>query len=164
MSLQYLKENVKNEVDVLPADKHQRFLQIDTIISGACGQAYPNNPRYQVWYFFAISKERIEWLTWVFYMQINMKVSCKLMLWFLMGMVKHFKVLKMASLKRLYNISKKTLEMKLIFSMQINSKFSHKMIQNFGHQSFVQGDTSFINGHHQGQSNTFLISLQYLKK
>ena len=81
---------MKDEVDVLPADKHQRFLQIDTIISGACGQAYPNNPRYQVWYFFAISKERIEWLTWVFYMQINMKVSCKLMLWFLMGMVKHF--------------------------------------------------------------------------
>ena len=32
ISLQYLKENVKDEVDFLPADKHQRFLQIDSVI------------------------------------------------------------------------------------------------------------------------------------
>ena len=36
ISLQYLKENVKVEVDFLPADKHQRFLQIDTIVLGVC--------------------------------------------------------------------------------------------------------------------------------
>ena len=34
MSLQYLKENMKDEVD-LSAGKHQRFLQIDIIILGA---------------------------------------------------------------------------------------------------------------------------------
>ena len=46
ISLQYLKENVKNEVDFfLPADKHQWFLQIDTIILGMCGQACPINPK-----------------------------------------------------------------------------------------------------------------------
>ena len=39
ISLQYLKENVKDEVDFLPADKFLRFLQIDTIILGVCGQA-----------------------------------------------------------------------------------------------------------------------------
>ena len=32
--VQYLK--VKDEVDFLPADKHQRFLQVNTIISGVC--------------------------------------------------------------------------------------------------------------------------------
>ena len=31
---QYLKENGKNEVGFLFADKHQRFLQVDTIILG----------------------------------------------------------------------------------------------------------------------------------
>ena len=36
ISLQYLKENGKNEVDFLLADKHQRFLPIDTIILGVC--------------------------------------------------------------------------------------------------------------------------------
>ena len=41
--LQYIKENVK-DVDFLLADKHQRFLQIDTIILGMCGQACPNYP------------------------------------------------------------------------------------------------------------------------
>ena len=45
MSLQYLKEHVKDEVDFLPADKHQRVLQIDTIILGACDQVCPNYPK-----------------------------------------------------------------------------------------------------------------------
>ena len=44
ISLQYLKENMGDEVDILPADK-QRFLQIDTIILGVCDQACPNYPK-----------------------------------------------------------------------------------------------------------------------
>ena len=43
ISLQYLKENKKDEVDFLPADKCWRFFQIDTIILGVCGQAYTND-------------------------------------------------------------------------------------------------------------------------
>ena len=46
---------MKDEVDFLSADKHQRFLQIDTIILGVCGEACLNYPKYQVYYFFAIS-------------------------------------------------------------------------------------------------------------
>ena len=41
ISLQYLNENVKDEV-FLPADELQRFLQIDTIILDRCGQSCPN--------------------------------------------------------------------------------------------------------------------------
>ena len=39
MSLQYLKENGKNEVGFLLSDKHQRFLQIDTITLGVVRHA-----------------------------------------------------------------------------------------------------------------------------
>ena len=42
ISLPYLKENMKDEVDFLPAHKCQRFLQGDTVILDVCGQAYPN--------------------------------------------------------------------------------------------------------------------------
>ena len=42
ISLQYLKENGKNEVEFLLAGKHQRFLQIDTIVLGVSGQACPD--------------------------------------------------------------------------------------------------------------------------
>ena len=42
ISLQYRKENVKDEDDFLPADKHQSFLQIDTFILGVCGQTCPD--------------------------------------------------------------------------------------------------------------------------
>ena len=52
ISLKYLKER-KNEADFVLADKHQRFLQIDTIILGVCGQACLNYPKQQVSYFFA---------------------------------------------------------------------------------------------------------------
>ena len=43
--LQYLKENVRDEIDFLPSDKRQRLLQTDTIILGVCGQACPNYPK-----------------------------------------------------------------------------------------------------------------------
>ena len=39
--LQYLKENVKDEVDFLPKNKDERFFQIDTIIVGMCSQPCP---------------------------------------------------------------------------------------------------------------------------
>ena len=40
ISLQYRRENVKDEVDFLPADKPQRFLQSNTVILGVCGKAW----------------------------------------------------------------------------------------------------------------------------
>ena len=35
---------MKDEVDFLPADKHQSFLKIDDIILSVCGLACPNYP------------------------------------------------------------------------------------------------------------------------
>ena len=46
---------MKDEVDFLHADKRQRFLQIDTIILGVCGQTYHNYPKLQFCCFFEIS-------------------------------------------------------------------------------------------------------------
>ena len=43
ISLQYLKENFKDEVDCLSADKLQRLLQIDTIILGVHAQITQNS-------------------------------------------------------------------------------------------------------------------------
>ena len=40
-----IKEKVKNEIDLLPTNKYQSFLQIDVIILGVCGQACPNYPK-----------------------------------------------------------------------------------------------------------------------
>ena len=37
-----LKENSKDELDFLPADKCQMFPQIDITILGMCGKACPN--------------------------------------------------------------------------------------------------------------------------
>ena len=45
ISLQHLKENIKDEVDFWSEDKHQRFLQIDTVILSVCDQACPNYPK-----------------------------------------------------------------------------------------------------------------------
>ena len=53
---------------------------------------------------------------------------------------------KTVSLQCLYNISKKKLEIKLIFCKQINIKV---LVQHFGHQSFLHGDTIITVGHGQ---------------
>ena len=37
-----------DEVEFLPADKHQKFLQNDSIILGLCGEACPNYPKWFV--------------------------------------------------------------------------------------------------------------------
>ena len=42
ISLQYLNENMKDEVDFLPDDEWWMFFEIDTIILGVCNQACPN--------------------------------------------------------------------------------------------------------------------------
>ena len=44
-SVQNPKENTKDEVDFLPTDKRQRFLQSDTIILDVHGQIWPNYPK-----------------------------------------------------------------------------------------------------------------------
>ena len=43
--LQYLKEKVKVELDFLPPNKHQRILQIDSIILGMFAQTCPDYPK-----------------------------------------------------------------------------------------------------------------------
>ena len=40
ISLKYLKKDVTDEVDFLHADKHESFLQIDTMISNGDGQVF----------------------------------------------------------------------------------------------------------------------------
>ena len=75
------------------ADKLWSFLQVWSstlkfIILGGHSQACPKSQNYKLCYFLAIS-QRTEWWSWFFCMQANMNVSYKLLLWFLMGMVKH---------------------------------------------------------------------------
>ena len=43
ISLQYLKKEVSDEVDFLHADKHESFLQIDTVIFDGDGQTFQSS-------------------------------------------------------------------------------------------------------------------------
>ena len=93
LQYQYIKENVNDEVEFSPADKHQRFLQIYSLFLDGYGQAFPKYPNNK----FGISLQclkknspRKKWvIKLVFCMQINMKVSYKLILQYLMETVKH---------------------------------------------------------------------------
>ena len=55
ISLQYLKKELSDEIHFLHADKHESFLQIDTMIFGGDGQAFPKFPKLQVYNVFTIS-------------------------------------------------------------------------------------------------------------
>ena len=95
----------------------------------------------------------------IFYMQISMKVSYKLILSFFMGMIKHYQSSQNNSFQCLCSISKKKLKIKLIFCVQINIKVPKSWFQHLGHQSFLQVDASVIDGHDQVLKIT---NLQYL--
>ena len=45
ISLQYLKKEASDAVDFLHANKHEIFLQIDTILFDGDGQAFPKFPK-----------------------------------------------------------------------------------------------------------------------
>ena len=120
ISLQYPREDVKDEVDFLPADKRQRFLQIDTIILGVC--VWSDMPKLSktTSLLFPWNISRKKWMMkLIICMQISMKACCKLIQWFWQGWSSIRKVVKIASLERLYNISKKKLGMEFIFCLQI---------------------------------------------
>ena len=59
ISLQYLKENVKDDVDFSPADKHERSLQIDTIILYV-QPGIPTLSKITSWLFLCNIQERSE--------------------------------------------------------------------------------------------------------
>ena len=116
ISLQYVnvKENVKDEADFLLTDKRWRFLQSDSVILCVCGR-HPILPK--ITSLLLVSK----WV--IFCMQISMKASFRLILWFWWKWSSIPKVPKRASLQCLRNISKNKLEMKMTFWMQINISF-----------------------------------------
>ena len=49
-----------DEVDFLPADIHQSFLQVDSITLGVSRKACPKNPKQQVYNIFAISHKKVK--------------------------------------------------------------------------------------------------------
>ena len=51
---------MKDEVDFLPAGKHESFLQVESIILGVRSQAYPKYPKQQVYNIFVISQGKLE--------------------------------------------------------------------------------------------------------
>ena len=57
-SLHYLKKEVSEKVYFLHADKHQSFLQIDSMIFDGDDQAFSKFPKKQVCNVFTISQKR----------------------------------------------------------------------------------------------------------
>ena len=100
---------MKDEVDFLPTDERQRSFYIDTIILGGYGQACPNYPEWQVYYLFSISSERTEWWS-CFLLADKHERLIQIDSMLLMGFSSIPKVLKIAILQCLYNISKMKLD------------------------------------------------------
>ena len=67
----------------------------------------------------------------IFYMQIKMEISYKLILWFLMGMVKHSQRSQNSKFAMSLQYLEKEVRMKLIFGLQKNSKYFFKLILSF---------------------------------
>ena len=129
-----LKKEESEEDYFFHADKLEDFLQINTRFLMGRSIKVPKIASLQ--YLYNIWKKELEFKL-IFYMQINIKVSYKLIsalwtsklptrwyyhYWWVWSSI--LKMLKVTSLQYLYNISKKKLGMEFIFCMQINIKVS----------------------------------------
>ena len=123
-SLEYLKKNVKDEVDFLPADKRSNISSNWDYHFRCVWPSMPKLPKITSLPFLCniLRKKRVMKLN--FGMQINMKSCYKLMQRFWGGWSSILKVPKIAIFQCLFDILKKKLEMKLIFCIQINVKVS----------------------------------------
>ena len=154
---------MKDEVYFLPADKYQRVLQIDTVILGVW-------PSIIISLVFLCNNLRKKWvMKLIFYFQISIKVSYKLILWFLMGIAKH---------------SQNSKNSKLVTSLQYLKKQVRDEVDSLHadkHQSFLQVDfntlgikvsykllqslsVGMIKRSQSTKSNKFSLSLQHLKR
>ena len=60
MSLKYLLKSLGYKVYFLSADKHESFLQVDSITLDVRSKAYPKYPKQQIYNIFAISQGKRE--------------------------------------------------------------------------------------------------------
>ena len=135
----YLKENVKDELDLSPTDKRQRFLQIAIIILGVCGQAcqnYPNNK-------FAISLQYLkkELSDEVDFLHAdNHESLLQIDSMILMGIVKHSQSSQNSKFAMSLQYLKKEGMLCYVYFILIlhadkHSKSPKSLFQHFGHQS-----------------------------
>ena len=101
ISLQYLKKEVSDKIDVLYPDKHETLLEIDTIILTGMvkhSQSFQNSKfGMDLQYFKKEVRDEIGFLhadkhqsfLQVHFNTLSIKVSCKVMLSLLIGMIKH---------------------------------------------------------------------------
>ena len=59
ISLQYLKKKVSDEVEFLHADKHESFLQVNTMILNGNGKSFPKIAKQQVCNVFTITQKEV---------------------------------------------------------------------------------------------------------
>ena len=111
ISLQYLKEELSDEVVFLHTDKHESLLQIDSIILMGDGQAFPKFPKQQVSNIFTTSQKRSQECRSVFDMQINVKVSASWCYPFWWKWLDVTKIPKIGRWKYFCNILRKLLQL-----------------------------------------------------
>ena len=144
------RENEKDEVDFFPVHKQGFFKLIPSFemcVSRHIQITQTNKFAISLQYVKKEVSDEVNFVNFEvnFCMQISMKVSCKLILWFLMEMVKHSQSSQKSCL---CNISKKNLVMKFNFlhAVQYQSFLQFDSIQYFVHQSFLQGDAIILVG------------------
>ena len=132
-SLQYLKESKKDEVDFC--------LQLFKVSSKwyylfrCVGPGMPKLPKIKrLLFLYQYLKKEVN--DEVHFLHAGKHENYKLILWFWWRWSSISKVSKIASLQCLYNISKKKLDMKLIFCMQINIKVIYKLVSTLWAPTF----------------------------
>ena len=124
--MQYLQKEGNDEVYFWHADKHQSFLQFDTVILGVLSQPCQKYPKQEVCISLQYLKENMSDVD--FCLHINMQGFFKLILSFQVCDSGYVQITQNNKFAISLNYLKKEVSDKLIFCMQVSMKVSYKLI------------------------------------
>ena len=155
----HLHKSIGDEVEFLPADKHESSLQDGSITLGVISQTDPKYQKQSVYNIFAISHRKHEGWSWFFGCWQMLKVFSNWYYRFRFVWQGMPKLPKITSLLFLYNMLRKKWVMQLIFYMQISMKACYKLILRF----FDGYGQAFPKFPKKQVCNVFATSLKKLK-
>ena len=150
----------------MPADKRQRFLQIDSIILDVCGQTCPNYPKWKVCYFPAILEKEVR--NEVDFLHVdNHESMLQIDTMILMGMVKQSQISENSK----FAMSLQYLKKEVRDDIDSLNVYKHQRFQQVPFSTLVIKASykvilpllmGMIKHSQSTQSNKLVISLQYL--
>ena len=129
--MQYFQKSMRDEIYFLPAGKRKSFIQVDSITLDVLSQTCLKYPKTTSLHYLGNISRKMWRMKLIFFLLINVKDLFRVILSFLMCVVRHAQTIQNNKFALSPQRLKKEVSKKLMFCMQISMKACYKLIQWF---------------------------------